>query len=218
MIELITWAFSPQNLVLTILLLSIVLYWITVILGVLDVELFNIEPPDPGYDLDAEVDMEADLDSGVTWDVLHWFYVGEIPIMVLISILILSLWTLSMLGNYYLNPGRSWGRALALLGPNIGLSLLLVKLVGLPLRPFYGLFMKDANAPRQVVGRLCRVITSEVTETAMGQARMQTKGAPLILNVRAKHGDVFKKHDEAVVVGRDKTNGVYFIVSPHLER
>ena len=218
MIELITLAFWPQNMFLTILLISIVLYWISVIVGVLDVELFNFEPPDVGYDLDAEVDMEADLGTGVMWGVMEWFYIGEIPIMVLISILVLSLWTVSMLGNYYFNPDQTWGRALLLLGPNLILSLLAVKLVGWPLKPFYALFTKDANAPRKVIGRLCRVTSTQVTETTMGQAQMETKGAPLVLNVRAKYGDVFKKNDEAVVVGRDKTSGVYEIVSPKLER
>ncbi len=218
MTELITLAFWPQNMLLTVLLISIILYWISVIVGVFDVELFNFEPPEPGYDLDAEVDMEADLDSGVMWGVMEWFYIGEIPIMVLVSILILSLWTFSMLGNYYFNPDQTWGRTLILLVPNIIASLLAVKVVGLPLRPFYALFTKDANAPRKVIGRLCRVTSTQVTETTMGQAEMQTKGAPLVLNVRAKHGDVFKKNDEAVVVARDTDSGVYFIVSPKLER
>ena len=46
MIELIQAAFSPVNLVLTVPLLLMVLYWITVILGVLDVEFLNVDLPD----------------------------------------------------------------------------------------------------------------------------------------------------------------------------
>ena len=56
MIELISIAFSPLNIVFTVLLILIVLYWITVILGVLDVDLFDI-------DFDTDVDVDAEVDA-----------------------------------------------------------------------------------------------------------------------------------------------------------
>jgi len=222
MTELITWAFSPLNCLFTVLLISIVLYWVTVILGVLDTDLFDVELPDPGLeiDVDADVDLDADadLDTGIVWGVAHWFYVGEVPVMVLVSILILSLWTLNMLGNYYFNPEALWVRGLGILGVNFVISLCVVKGVGAPLRPLYAMFNKDYNAPKKVMGRICRVTTTEVTETKMGQVEVTTKGAPIVLNVRAQAGHRFKRDDEAVIVGKDKQDNVYLLSPTDLER
>jgi hypothetical protein len=217
MTELLELAFSPINVIFTVLLISIVLYWITVILGIFDAELFNIDLPDPGleFDMDADVDLDAetdvDLDTGVIWGVANWFYVGEVPVMVLASIFILSLWTGAMLGNYYLNPEGTWGRAVLVFSVNWVLGLLVVKIVGAPLRPLYALMNRDYNAAPKVMGNRCRVITTKVAAAHLGQAEVTTKGAPLVLNVKAQEGHEFKKDDTAVIVARDKESGVYTI-------
>lgn len=218
MIELMQLAFSPINMVFTMLLISIVVYWMTVILGVLDTDLFDMDLPDMDADVDIDADVDADLDTGVTWGVLHWFYVGEVPIMVLLSIFILSLWAIAILGNYYLNPDMRLLPALGVFICNVAISGLVVKCLALPLRPVYALFIKDYNAPKKVIGRQGRVVTSHVTHDQMGQVELSTRGAPIRLNVRSKDNHVFKEDDEAVVIRKDKKTGIYFIVPGDLER
>jgi hypothetical protein len=173
-------------------MLSVLLYWITVILGIFDTELFNVELPDPGLEFDADVDLDAEvdaeLDTGVVWGIAHWFYVGEVPVMVLVSIFILSLWAGAILGNYYFNPMGSWLRAFAIFNVN-------------------WVF----NAAPQVMGSQCRIITTQVTASHLGQAEVATKGAPLVLNVRAQENQEFKKDDIAVIVSKDKETGAYTI-------
>ena len=164
---------------------------------------------DADVDFDAETDME--LETGVIWGVANWFYVGEVPVMVLVSIFILSLWTGAMLGNYYLNPEGSWLRAFGIFNVNWVLGLVVIKIVGAPLRPLYAVMNRDYNAAPKVLGSSCRIITSGVTHEQMGQAEVNTKGAPLVLNVRAQENQEFKKDDTAVVVSRDKESGVYTI-------
>jgi hypothetical protein len=218
MIELMQLAFSPINMVFTMLLISIVVYWLTVILGVLDTDLFDMDLPDMDADADMDADMDANLDTGVAWSVLHWFYVGEVPIMMLLSLFILSLWAIAILGNYYLNPDMRLLRALGVFICNVAISGLIVKCLALPLRPVYALFIKDYNAPKKVIGRRGRVVTSHVTMTQMGQVEVTTRGAPIRLNVRSQHDHVFKENDEAVLVKKDKRTGIYFIVPSDLER
>lgn len=218
MIELMQLAFSPINMVFTMLLISIVVYWMTVILGVLDADIFDIDVPDVDADIDMDADVDAEMDTGVTWGVLHWFYVGEVPIMVLLSIFILSLWAIAILGNYYLNPEMRLLPALGIFICNVAISGLVVKCLALPLKPFYAMFMKDYNAPRKVLGRRCHVVTAHVTQDQMGQVEVTTKGAPIRLNVRSKDDHAFKEGDEAVVVSKDKQAGIYFIVPSDLER
>ena len=249
--ELIQWAFSPVNVLFTGLLILVVLYWVTVILGALDIHIFDVDVSDSGghdvdvgdigHDVDVDVgDMGHDVDAGGAdhdvgaevdhhgaeavdagpglWhSVLLFFGVGRVPMMVLVSVLVLSLWFVSMVANYYLNPGQSMLLSAPIFAANVFVSLMVLKTVSVPLRGLFKLFMTDANAPRPVIGRICIVITSRVSDR-LGQAEVRGKGAPIVLNCRGDEGRVLKKGDEAIVVGLDKATGVYLIAPVELEK
>ena len=258
--ELIHVAFLPVNAVLTVLLLLVILYWIMVILGGLDVNLFDVDlgdadigadvevdadfGADVGADVDADVgaDVDADLgadvqadigadmdadadahagvdgaDAGALRSVLHFFYIGEVPVMILVSIFILSCWTISVIANYYLNPSGSLILGLPILAGDVFVSAFICKVFAMPLKRLFEAFDKDANAPRDVMGRICIVTTTTVSKK-MGQAEVTTKGAPLLLNVVSDSDHVFKKGDEAVITGRNKKTGVYTIAPVDLEK
>ncbi len=223
MVEFITAAFAPVNVVFTVLLLLTGLYWITVILGVLDINLFDIELPDSGLDADVDIDVDADAGinvggAGVFRSLLLFFYVGEVPTMILVSILILSLWTFSMLGNYYFNPGGSMLMAIPILLVNLVASALVMKLFAMPLRRVYIMLNKDYNAPGDIIGRICKVTTTRVAKDKMGQAEVPTKGAPIILNALSQDDHEFARGDEAVVVSKDSERGTYLIAPVNLEK
>ena len=78
-------------------------------------------------------------------------------------------------------------------------------------------YNKDYNAVKDVVGRICHVTTTEVTAKKMGQAEVKTKGAPIILNVIVQGDSILKKGDEAVVIERNDTKGIYYIAPANLE-
>jgi len=246
--ELIHVSFLPVNVVFTVLLLLLILYWIMVILGGLDVNLFDIDlgDADIGGNVDVDVDIGADADVGVDMDadadvdiggdadvdahagvdgadagalrsVLHFFYVGEVPVMILVSIFILSCWTISVIANYYLNPGGSLILGLPIFAGNVFVSAFICKVFAMPLKRLFEAFDKDANAPREVMGRICIVTTTTVSKK-MGQAEVRTKGAPLLLNVVSDSDHVFKKGDEGVITGKDKKTGVYTIAPVDLEK
>ncbi len=221
MVEFVSVAFAPVNVLFTVLLLVIGLYWIMVILGVLDIDLFHIDVFDGGPDTDVDMDSGADIDGfepGVVHSILHFFYVGELPTMFLVSIMVLSLWTFSMLGNHYLNPEGSGAMAVAIFFGDLAISTVVLKFVALPLRSLYLILNKDYNAPGDVLGKTCTVITTEVTKEKMGQAQVPTKGAPIVLNVLSRNAHVFKKGDEAVVVKKNGDKGTYQIAPVELER
>jgi len=233
MTEFITAAFAPPNVLFTVLLLVCGLYWIMVILGVLDVDLFHIDVFDGGPDIHADLDLGADVhvdgdfhaetdidgvEPGIGHAILHFFYVGELPTMLLVSIMVLSLWAFSMLGDFYLNPEHSGTMAVAIAFGDLAVSTVVLRFVALPLRRLYILLNKDYNAPGDVVGRTCKVVTTHVTHEKIGQAEVPTKGAPILLNVLARDAREFKKGDEAVVVKKDGDKGIYLIAPIELER
>ncbi|HSW01543.1 MAG TPA: hypothetical protein VLI39_15335 [Sedimentisphaerales bacterium] len=216
MVEFLTAAFSPVNVVFTVLLLVLGLYWILVILGAFDIDLFHIDLPHggPEFEADADGDVGHDIDGldlGVGHAILQFFYFGEVPTMLLVSVMALFLWAFSMLGNHYLNPEHSPAMALAVFVGNFAVSTVVLKFVALPLRTVYIILNKDYNAPGDVVGKTCQVVTTHVTRDKMGQAQMSTKGAPLLLNVLSQDDDVFNRGEEALVVERDVARGTYRI-------
>ena len=87
----------------------------------------------------------------------------------------------------------------------------------MPLKKVYDMFNKDYNAPRKVMGRICTVVTTSVSDK-MGQAEVKTKGAPIVLNVISDGEHVFHKSDEAVIVGKDNEKGIYTIAPLDLEK
>jgi hypothetical protein len=223
MVEFFTAAFAPVNVLFTVLLLVLGLYWVMVILGVLDIDLFHIDLSGGELDVDVDADVDAGghvdgVEPGILHSVLHFFYIGEVPTMLLVSVMALSLWAFSMLGNHWLNPEGSGAMAVAILFGNLAVSTLVLKFVAFPLRKLYLMLLKDYNAPGDVVGKVCRVVTTRVTLERMGQAEVPTKGAPILLNVLACDEHVFKRGEEALVVERDVAKGTYRIAPVDLER
>jgi hypothetical protein len=211
MSELLHVALMPVNLVFTVLLGLVLVYWVMVIVGALDFDFLNID-----FDTDTDVDMDVDADmdvqgGGVLRSVLEFFYVGEIPVMVLVSVFALCIWMISVLGNYYLNPKGFLILSLPILAGNLVVSCMLVKIMAIPLRKLFKSLDADPNAARDVMGRICRIVTTEVTRTRIGQGEVTGKGAPVLLNVTAEGDHVFQKDDEAVIVGHNKETGVYLI-------
>jgi hypothetical protein len=207
MLELLYVAFTPVNLFFTVLLLLVLVYWIMVILGALDVDFLDID-----FDSDVDADADVDMDfqgGGFLRGIMEFFYVGEVPVMVLVSLFSLSAWTISVLGNYYLNPSSSLILLLPILAGNLFVSCILVKITGVPLKKVFRSLEEDPNAPRDVMGRICIIVTTEVTSERMGQGEAAGKGAPILLNVIAEGDHVFHKGDEAVIVEKNKETGVY---------
>ena len=154
--DLLTAAFATPNIVFTILLGVICLYWLTVILGVVGLDAFDFDV-DMDMDVDIDVDVDVDLDVDADVDVeanadvssitagsmvlgsLRFFNLGRVPFMVLLSMFILSMWSFSIYCNHadsWINPDISATIAALLLLPITMASLFTTKLLTMPLSPF----------------------------------------------------------------------------------
>ncbi|MEL6717272.1 MAG: hypothetical protein AAFP82_01000 [Bacteroidota bacterium] len=130
--ELLHFAFEPYNIVYTILLMVVLLYWLSVFIGALDIGAVDFD-----IDLDADVDADADVDGG-GWFMaaLQFFNFGLLPFMVVFSFLVLFMWMFSILGNYYLSNGTIWFPLILFL-PALFFSLLLTKVITFPMVGFF---------------------------------------------------------------------------------
>lgn len=229
--ELFQAAIAPANLPYTVLLGLILLYWLLYLLGMLgedaldflgldlDADVDVDVDADVDIDIDADVDVDADLDAdmggagpaGALVSVLSFFHVGEVPVIIIFSILALATWLISIVATQLI--GRAdFVIGLMLFVPVFLGGLIVTKTLVMPFAPYLKKVLNQSGDKVQVVGRRC-VVTSIEATPKYGQAEMPTEGAPLLLNVKTRDGVTLHKGDEAVVFDYDKPTSVYFIAA-----
>lgn len=200
--ELLEAAVSPANLVITILAVFLLIYWITVIIGVVDLDLF---------DLDVDLDVDADADGvSVGWlnSVLAFFNLGQIPVMVFLSFLILPAWGIMIIVNDTLGiESFVWGM-LVLIPVLIG-SLFIAKFLTLPFVKIFGK-LSEEKENEVVIGKICEV-TIPANGAKVGQALVITKGAPLLLNIFTTQGTEMAKGDRGLIIEYQKERNIYLV-------
>jgi hypothetical protein len=201
------------NLPFTVLLAVVMFYWLLVALGALDTDF--------GSDADGDFGAHAHLDShdgqahghsdaGWFSGAFHFINLGDVPLMVVLSVLALCLWTGSLIANYYFTDHQAL-LALAFLVPNLIVSLVVTRYLTLPLRPVFRMLRRDEDDHVPVIGQPCRITTSTANEK-FGQAQIETNGAPLLIDVRTIDDTALPRGATAVVVREDKERGIYFVV------
>jgi hypothetical protein len=226
MIELFSESFRLVNLPFTILLLLVVLYWLLVAVGALG---------GPSADADLDVDGGAHIDHDVDLDTMHhhveghhsahghsdsgswWGHtlkfvnLGDVPVMVVLSVLILCLWSFGVIANRYWTGGSNL-LALLFFGVNLVVGIIVTRYVTLPLKPLFRILNKQYDEPVKIIGQHCRVVTSEATPD-FGQAEITTGGVPILIHVRTLNDAVLRRGDVAVVVREDADRRVFFITA-----
>ncbi len=211
--EVIQEAFLSINLISTVLLILVFLYWIMVIFGAMDISLFDFDLPDA----DADVDVDADVGGGgFLHSILDFFYIGEVPAMIIISIGVLVFWTVSVLGNYYLNDSRSMLMALPICVGNMVVTIFITKFTMKPFRAFFVSLNNEEGTIKDVIGQMCIISTTQVSEK-MGQAEVASDQAPILINVITEDGSILHKGDHAVVISKNTKTGVYTITTTEME-
>jgi hypothetical protein len=182
----------------SVLLAAVLVYWLAVIAGALELELMD------GIDLDADGDAPG---------LLALLGLGGVPAGVSLSLLVLFSWFLTFAGTLLLGrllPGheRGWltGGALGL-GAFAG-SVALTAFCARPLRRAFA--SRSAPLSREFLGRMCHVTTQRVDER-FGQA--EVAGEPIVIQVRCAEGNALTRGDRALIFDYDPIQAV-FLVSP----
>ena len=202
MLEILQESIRLPNLPFTVLLAGSVGYWLLVAAGLLD-----LDSGDGG--LDVEVAHGAEAGGGLMSGVAQFLNLGQVPLMVIVSLMALFMWMFSMIGTHYW-AGDSLGWALVLLVPNVALSLGLTWVVSRPVARFFRRLNAEGDEHLPLIGRTCEIMTSTVTEV-LGQARVERKGSPVLLNVRPVEGERLERGDTALIVRKDPEQGVYYV-------
>ncbi|MFK7936845.1 MAG: hypothetical protein AB8G22_25250 [Saprospiraceae bacterium] len=202
MLELLDFAVTTPNILYTILLLIVLLYWVFVIIGALDMGAVDFE-----VDVDADVDVDAEVDgSGNIAGALQFFNFGQLPFMVIMTVWILSAWVMGILSNFHYGNGSLTFAAIWLL-PIFCLGLIITKIVTTPLIPIFKNL--DTHAEEiDYIGQIGKVTLSADNKN-LGQAEIIVDNNNALISIKSTKG-ALKKGSEIVIV--EEVDGKYFLV------
>jgi len=210
MSELYEAAFAPANVVYTIALLIMVAYWLIAIVGLIDIDAFDI-------DLDVDYGADLDLDANVG-DVpgldgqsfLGFLNVGEIPVMAYVSLVVLSMWVISIQMNYYLADagiGYEIWFAVALAIPNLIFGLMIAKAITTPIKRMN---KKQALLKTELLGKAA-LVTSLTVDAHGGQCDVGGLNPPVVINAISRDGGTLERGTPVEIRAYDPGNNTYTV-------
>lgn len=204
LLEAIVWG---GNVIPTALLIFVLIYWLIVLLGLVDID---------SFDIDIDIDMEADLHGGgsVGWlnHVLYFFNLGQVPLMLFLSFLALSMWLLAIISTEYL-VFNSEILSYILLIPNFIISLFVAKLFTQPFVKLFTVLENHVDDNTEVIGKICKVILN-TTDEKMGQAKVEGNGSVVLLNIKTRKGTTLNKGETGLVIDYIPEKS-YYIIEPY---
>ncbi len=209
MIELLNEAIQPANLIYTILLGLAILYGLTVLIGVMDMEAFDID-----IDVDTDIDIDADVDADVNGggffiEILSFFNLGRIPFMIIYSLTTLLMWMMGVISNYYLGGNVSY--SLILFVPITIVSLIITKIVTTPLIPAFK-SMKEGVEPTEYIG-LKGELLLPISPNEKSQIEVVIEGDVHRISVSLTEGDamLLPKGTVVYITGISEDKSFYWI-------
>jgi len=200
--DLFNAAIAAPNLLPTALLIFVMVYWIIVIIGAVDVD---------AIDIDVDMDTDVDGEISVSWlnNLLSFFNLGQVPFMIFMTFLVVPLWSGSVMTNYYLN-NQSLLLGFLILVPLLILSAFIAKIATQPFTKLFNHLENSIDGGERQIGKICTLVTS-ADDARAGQAKVDTGGAPLLLNVITDEGTSMFSGDTAIVLEYLADRNVYLI-------
>ena len=209
---------APHNLPYSMLLVMVLIYWLTVFIGAIDLDFLDIDldvdtDADISAELDADLEMDSDVDSetslsgGGMTKILAFFNVGAVPFMIFFSFLVLNLWIGSVLGNFYLAGQNTWF-PWAWVVPNLAIALFMTRIFTWPFKKSYKAMMHTGMEKKQLVGKICQILAG-LEKDEIGQAELVFNGTHYLLNVKSL--EKIDKGETAILVEYNAEHELYLI-------
>lgn len=228
--ELLAILFSLPTLPWTCLVIVSVVYWLTVILGALDLDVLGGAEGKASFDVGHGHDVghahdvggaaggEAGGDAqdgvgdgavakgGVLTSLFSALRLRSVPVTITLSFLGFFGWFVSYLLASSVAPAlplpAAASSALVFLA-SIAASLLATSAAVRPLAPLFA--TKSGTRHQELVGKVVRITTGRV-DAKFGEGHLEDGGAGLQLQVRCADPDALARDDEALILGWDATS------------
>jgi len=200
-------ALSFPVVVLSFALCVAILYWLVAAMGILDVDLLDIE-------VDSSLENHSLQPEGLAGLLLKLGLNG-VPVTLILTLLFFFAWLLCYFAELFLLRFLPLGIVRYPVGLLVvGAALVaVVPVVSLLVRPLRPLFLKmEATTSKSVLGQVAIVRSGRVT-AAQGEATLEDGGAGLILRVRADEAQGFKRGDRVVLLEYLEAEHAYRVIT-----
>ncbi|ASP40635.1 DUF1449 domain-containing protein [Bacterioplanes sanyensis] len=200
--------------IFTFMLALIVLYWLVAVLGLVDIDVLDVDLPEADGDLELSSAHEHGGPNVLAGLLMRFGLVG-VPVTIIVSLITLFGWLIC----YYLvhfsfalipHGLLQWLAGVPIFLASLYVAVMITAQVIKPLRPFFHKTQQQAG--KHVLGQTAIVRTSRVDQ-AFGEAMLADGGAGLILKVRAGAEERFKKGDRVVLLEYLTEENAYRVIS-----
>lgn len=226
-------AFSSVNLILTILVIVLILYWIFNMISGIDFDL-DVDV-DIDVDIDADVDVDVDIDTATSivdlanaeineedvvknsrkklewWQiVLIYFNFVGLPFMFTFTCWIFIWWLCSVISTSITESyNNSFGYILLLAG--ILPSLFLTKIFTTPFKGFFKNLNPDGDTPVNFTGRKGTML-SKISGDKMGSAEVLVDGNPMAIYAKSFDGKEIVYKQDILIVKQSTDKNFYWVL------
>ena len=199
--------------VFTIGLGIVLVYWLFVLLGALDIDLLgggdhadiggghDIGDVGGGHHVGDGHDADVDADG-----LFAKLGLGVVPITITVSFIMLVGWTGSLLVMHHFG-WMPWVKFAVLPGMLI-VSMLTTSLLVRPLAPVFRI--REGKGNKEYVGHTCTVTTATVDEK-FGHASVEDGGTTMDIAVRCDHTGNLVRGDKALIIEFDEERQAYLV-------
>lgn len=197
------------TIIFTGLVIFVVMYWLISLLGMADMDSFELDIAD-GLDAGDAISAE---DMGFFSAVLFKFGLYGVPVVIMLSIFSLTGWFISYMMTLF---AAKYVSGIILTGIGVVTLMLTVWLsawiTGKSISPFRKISEKRPKKNfKSVVGKV-GTVRSSIVNDAFGEAIVEDGGGGLILKVRS-HDITFKQGDRVVLIDYLADDNVYTVIS-----
>ncbi len=209
--KLIDISFAPANFILTLLALLVFLYWIIVIFTGFDLDIDGPDAPDTEGDLASADVGNVNVQSG--WQsFLQFFYIGELPIMFIISIVVILMWLINVNVTYIFGISNNVLGFVVYL-PGFIASMLATKVIAKPFVKLYAFFNHKGEPPIDFIGKIGRV-TSPLAKDRMGQIEVKIETDYLLVYAKPMDEEPIAR-DEFVMILEKSLDEKFYLVQKY---
>ena len=217
--ELLDFSLTTPIIGYTIFFMMMILYWLMVIVGALDLGSFDVD-----FDFDADVDVDVDIDieggdvsggsvegASFFFAALQFFNFGRVPFMLIMTFLSISMWAMAVLVNESFNDGN-WWFSLVIFIPILFVGLIITKVVTFPFVGIFTHLMKGDAQETDFVGLTATTILPHQKDS-VGQIEISIDGRYMRLNTSiAKHWNGIIPNDTKVIItGNNEEKSIFYI-------
>jgi len=201
---------SFPTVIYTVLLIICSLYWVVAALGLVDLEILDL---DMDGDIDAADSVEAQ--NGIA-GVLLKLGLNGVPLTIVLTIIAIIGWIACYYAIYFggtLIPSF-WPLELAYeLVIFVAVTYLTILLTAQVIKPIRTLFQKlERDETKHIVGQVI-IVRSGVVNKDRGEGLMNDGGAGLLLQIRSTGEQEFVKGDEVVVIEENKERNLFRVIA-----